>query len=149
MSLEDKLLKMKVDLKSAKKEQGRLDDIDTDAKVKVAMLEAEKVKLWADVPNLMDENEVLSAEVTELKASLGRSRRGSSYVLVIIFGSVGMNRWGGYLEGKHTSWNPQGNIDNFNQAFPGEYVPLEPRMTRTTLRWDPLLLAPMPMSRWH
>lgn len=72
MTLEDKLSKIKDDLKSAKKEQGRLNGVAAKEKDKVVTLEADKMKLSADVAALTDDNEALSAEVVELKASLTR-----------------------------------------------------------------------------
>lgn len=45
MSLEDKISKMKGELKSTKKEQTRLDGVTADEKAKAVKLEANKLKL--------------------------------------------------------------------------------------------------------
>lgn len=104
MSLEDKLVKMKVDLKSAEKDQGCLDGVATEARARADALEADKVKLSTYVASLIDDKEALSAEVTKLKASVGK-------VKAKIFECASYYTWKSraklmvdFLEGRHTSW---------------------------------------------
>lgn len=83
-----------------------------------------KLMVEIDVPTFIDDKEALSVEVVELKASLSMVKKRA-------FECAGYYTWkrraelmGELLEGKHTRWTPQDDIDNFNRAFPGEYAPL-------------------------